>query len=103
MFSIVEIKGKQYRVEEGASVSVDRIDQEPGSSYDDIKVLMHHKKEGESKIGQPYLDDVKVTAKVVEEERAEKVTAVRYKPKAGYTKRRGHRQKYTVLSIESIK
>jgi large subunit ribosomal protein L21 len=101
MYSIVEIKGKQYRVEPEQSVRVDHIDLEPGTVFNEIKVLFHNDS-GKVQIGQPYLDKIKVVAKVEKYVRGEKVKSIRYKPKSGYTKTHGHKQDYTVLKIEKI-
>lgn len=102
MYSIVEIKGKQYQVKAGETVDVDRIDAEANTAFDEIKVLMHKSDDGKFLIGSPYLENVKISASVVEEFRDDKIMVIKYKPKGGYTKRHGHRQKYTTLKINSI-
>ena len=102
MYSIVEIKGKQYRVEAGKEIAVDKIGEKEGADYSDIKVLLHSEGEGKVSVGTPYLENIKVKATVAGDYRGAKVTAVRYKPKSGYTKTHGHRQQYTRLKIESI-
>lgn len=102
MYSIVEIKGKQYRVEAGATVRVDHLDLEKDAVVPDIKVLLHKKDAQTVQIGTPHVSGVQVKAKVVGDVRGEKVVAIRYKPKGGYTKTHGHRQHYTRILIESI-
>lgn len=102
MYSIVEIQGKQYRVETGAVLRVDRLDLAGGAAVPDIKVLLHKKSDEDIQVGKPYVSGVKVSAKVIDEVRGEKVVAVRYKPKSGYTKTHGHRQRYTRVQIDSI-
>lgn len=102
MYSIVEIKGKQYRVEPNLEIQVDRIEEKEGASVKDIKVLLHKGENGAVQVGKPHLANVSVSAKVLGDVRGEKVKSVRYKPKGGYTKTHGHRQTYTRLKIESI-
>jgi len=102
MYSIVEIKGKQYRVEPNLEIQVDKIEEKEGAAVKDIKVLLHKGENGAVQVGKPHLANVSVSAKVLGDVRGEKVKSVRYKPKAGYTKTHGHRQTYTRLKIESI-
>ncbi|HMB00800.1 MAG TPA: 50S ribosomal protein L21 [Spirochaetota bacterium] len=102
MYSIVEIKGKQYQAVPGGYITVDRIDASPGESYTDFKVLLHKDKQEKIAVGTPYLDNVKIKATITAEIRGPKVTAYRYKPKSRYTKKRGNKQRFTRLKIESI-
>ena len=100
MYSIVEIKGKQYKVEEGKEVEVDFLDLEKDSALEDYKVLLHQGEE--TLVGTPYLENVKIEAKVVEDTKGEKLRVVHYKPKTNYRKVNGHRQKYTKLKVNKI-
>ena len=102
MYSIVEIQGKQYRVEADQVVRVDRLDLAENAPVEDIKVLLHRGEGSAVKIGAPYVEGVKVKATVLGETRGDKVVAIRYKPKSGYTKTHGHRQRYSLIKIESI-
>ena len=101
MYSIVDIKGKQYKVETGKVISVDHIAGEVGSVFDEIKVLLL-KKEQDVKIGTPYLDNVKVIAKIKEQKKDPKIKVVHFKSKANIRTVNGHRQQKTDLIIESI-
>ena len=101
MYTIVEIKGKQYKAEVGSTLSVDHIDEKPGEPVEGIKVLLW-KKEKEVKLGTPYLEEVKVSASVVSQKKDKKIKVVHYKPKINYKKIHGHRQKKTEVKIERI-
>jgi large subunit ribosomal protein L21 len=100
MYAVVEINGKQYRAEKGASLRVDLVDAEAGSSLSLDKVLILG---GETvKVGTPYVEGASVMTTVVEEVKADKVIVFKYKPKKDYRRTRGHRQRYTILKVEEI-
>jgi large subunit ribosomal protein L21 len=101
MYAIVETGGKQYRVQEGDVIFVERIDAEEGGTVDLSKVLLVAK-DGEVKVGKPYVDGAKVEAKVLAHGKARKIAVFKYKPKKNYRKKQGHRQPYTKLQIEKI-
>jgi len=101
MYAIIETGGKQYRVQEGDVIFVEKIDAEEGGIVDLSKVLLVSK-DGETKIGKPYVDGAKVEAKVLAHGKARKVVVFKYKPKKNYRKKQGHRQPYTKLQIEKI-
>lgn len=101
MYAIVETGGKQYRVEKGDLVTVERLPNAEGDKVVLDKVLMHGS--GKTvKIGEPYLKDVSVTAEVVENGKGKKVIIFKYKAKKNYRKKQGHRQPFTTLKITSI-
>jgi len=92
----------QYRVTEGQTLKVESIAAEVGASVDIDKVLMVG--EGESvKVGAPYLDGSKVTAKVVEHGRHKKINIIKFRRRKHSQTRTGHRQNYTELEITGIK
>ena len=101
VYSVVEIKGKQYKVQPGKYVLVDKLEGEKNQDFTEIKVLMHSTG-SEVKIGQPYLEDIKVVAKILDQVKDEKVKIMRYKAKKKIRRVQGHRQRYTKLQIESI-
>lgn len=101
MYAIVETGGKQYRVQEGDVIFVEKIDAEEGGTVDLTKVLLVSK-DGEVKVGKPYVDGAKVEAKVLAHGKARKIVVFKYKPKKNYRKKQGHRQPYTKLQIEKI-
>jgi len=102
MYAVIEVKGRQYIVEKGATIEIDRIIGEKDKELEDIKVLLY-KTDNEIKIGKPYLDDIKIQAVIKEEIKKEKIIVFKYKAKKGYHKKQGHRQKMTRLFIADIK
>ena len=100
MYAVVEINGKQYRAEKGATLTVDRFDAEKGAALSLDKVLLLS---GETvKVGSPYVVGATVKATVQEEVKGEKIVVFKYKPKKDYRRKNGHRQRYTVLKVEEI-
>jgi large subunit ribosomal protein L21 len=101
MYAVVQTGGKQYRVTEGATLRVEKIKADEGSSVEIDKVLMVG--EGESvKIGTPYVEGGKVTATVKSHGRGKKVNIIKFKRRKHHMKRQGHRQWYTELEITGI-
>lgn len=101
MYAIVRSGGKQYRVEEGALVSVDRVAGKAGETVTlgDILVIA----DGDDvKAGQPALDGAKVTAEIVAQGKGPKIQVLRYKNKTRQRRSRGHRQLETTLRITKI-
>ncbi len=100
-YAVVETGGKQYRVKPEDTLSVELLKAEAGDSIDLDRVLALS--DGESlKVGTPLVEGAKVTAKVVEHIRGEKVVSFKKKRRKGYSRKVGHRQELTVLKIESI-
>ena len=100
MYAVVEINGKQYRAEKGATLTVDRFDAEKGSALSLDKVLLLS---GDTvKVGSPYVAGAAVKATVQDEVKGDKVVVFKYKPKKDYRRKAGHRQRYTVLKVEEI-
>jgi large subunit ribosomal protein L21 len=102
MYAVVETGGKQYKVAEGQTLRVEKLDGDKGSSVVLDRVLLLAG-DGSVQVGAPYVQGAQVQAKIVEQHRLRKVTAFRYKPKKNVRVKRGHRQPYTSLRIESIK
>lgn len=101
-FAIIETGGKQYKVQEGTTVRIEKIDAEEGDEVTFDKVLMVSE-DGEVKVGKPYLDKASVQATVQEQGRAEKKIVFRYKPKKRHRRKKGHRQPFTQIEVTSIK
>jgi len=100
-YAVVETGGKQYRVKPDDTLSVERLKAEAGESVDLDRVLALS--DGKSlKVGTPLIEDAKVTAKVMEHIRGEKVVSFKKKRRKGYSRKIGHRQELTVLKIETI-
>jgi large subunit ribosomal protein L21 len=100
MYGIVEIKGHQYRVNEGDVVDVQKIEGEVGTTITLDKVLFIG---GDApKVGQPVVAGAKVEAEIIRQARSRKVFVMKRIP-GTYRKKNGHRQQYTGLKIKSIK
>jgi large subunit ribosomal protein L21 len=99
MFAIVQSGGKQYRVEEGDVLRLEALEAEVGATVD-LPVLMLG---GETtKVGTPTVEGAKVSAEVVEHGRGEKLYIKKFKAKANYRRRTGHRQAYTEVRVTGI-
>jgi large subunit ribosomal protein L21 len=102
MYAVVKTGGRQYRVEEGAVVDVERLNIEEGDSIELDEVLLVVPDSGDPQIGKPLVNGAKVTATCVSQYRGRKVIVWKYQPKKRYRRRKGHRQYYTRLRIDSI-
>ena len=101
MYAIIETGGKQYKVQNGDQIRVEKLDAELGSTVVFDKVLAAG--EGSDiKVGTPYLDGLTVEADVVESGKGDKVIIFKYKAKKDYRKKQGHRQPYTLVEITSV-
>ena len=101
MYAIIETGGKQIRVEVGSKIYVEKLEAEVGSTITIDKVLLIGDKS--VKVGTPYVEGAKVTAKVEKQGLNRKIRVFKYKSKSNEHKTIGHRQPYTCLVIESIK
>jgi large subunit ribosomal protein L21 len=100
-YAIVESGGKQYRAVEGATIEVDRLAHETGTSFDFDRVLFMG--DGDTAlVGTPTVADIKVSATVMEHIKGPKVISFRYRPKKRIRVKSGHRQQYTLLMIDFI-
>lgn len=101
-FAIIRTGGKQYKVEEGQTLRIERVPVKEGDVLD-MDVLLVADGEGKAvQIGAPTVSGAKVTARVVSHGRGEKVSVVKYKPKVRYKRRVGHRQNFSEVKIEKI-
>ncbi|MBW1695016.1 MAG: 50S ribosomal protein L21 [Deltaproteobacteria bacterium] len=101
MYAIVNTGGKQYKVSQGDILRVEKIPGEIGSPVSFDKVLMFS--DGENvNIGQPVLDNVAVKGHIMEQGKAKKIIVFKYKRRKRYRRKRGHRQPYTAIKIDSI-
>jgi large subunit ribosomal protein L21 len=99
MYAVVKTGGKQYRVEEGQRLRVERVG-EPGSDVELTAVMVV---DGDSVLATPdQLAGAKVSARVVDETKGKKINAFDYKAKANVRKRWGHRQTYATIEITGI-
>ena len=100
MYAVIETGGKQYRVQEGDVITVEKLNVEAGETvaFDKVLVLGEGK---DIKVGAPYTGDV-VTGSIVENGKGQKVIIFKYKAKKDYRKKQGHRQPYTMVKIEAL-
>jgi len=101
MYAIVEIGGKQYRVEKDAVINVDLV------SGDDTKELAFKSvillsNESDVRMGQPYLENVTVKATVIGQTKGDKVRGMKFKKRKNYTRTFGHREKYLQIKIDDV-
>jgi len=101
MYAVFKTGGKQYRAATGDTLKVEKIEAEKGATIELDQVLMVG--EGEAvKIGAPYLQGGKVTARVVDHGRADKVKIIKFKRRKHHMKHMGHRQYFTQIEITGI-
>lgn len=101
MYAIIETGGKQYKVQEGDVLFVEKLATSEGESVRFDNVLFVGG-EGEVKVGNPSVEGASVEAKVNEHGRGKKLTVFKYKPKKNYHRKQGHRQPFTKITIEKI-
>lgn len=106
MYAIIEDSGSQFKVSEGDVIEVDLrqvdedADQPEAIEFD--RVLMIGDDDGEPKIGSPLVDGAKVSGEVLSEDRAAKVTIIKYRRRKTYRRKKGHRQRYLKVRITGI-
>ena len=101
MYAVIETGGKQYRVQEGDTVFVEKLQGYDGDKVT-IDTVLLVSNDGNIDVGKPYLEGSKVEAEILEQGKAKKIIVFKYKPKKDYRKKQGHRQPYTKLKINSI-
>lgn len=101
MYAVIESGGKQYRVSEGAVVRVEKLPVEAGESFEIDRVLLVGEGD-EVKIGAPFVEGGRVTARVREHGRGRKIDVIKMRRRKHYRKQMGHRQAYTELEITGI-
>ena len=100
-YAIVETGGKQYRVEPGKSIVVEKLNGEEGSTIELDRVLLVSD-DSSTTIGTPLVDGAKVLAEVATQAKGDKIIVFKYKPKVRYSVKNGHRQRLTKLVIKEI-
>ena len=101
MYAIVKTGGKQYRVETGDTIYVERLSAGVGEKVTLDEVLLVGG-DGEPRVGEPRVEKATVLGTVVEQDRDHKVRVFKYKKRKHYRRTRGHRQSYTALRIDGI-
>ena len=102
MYAVIETGGKQHKVEKGMILSVDLLKDDVGKKITFDNVLLYV--DGDNvEVGQPYLDNVKVTAEVKDIVKGDKISILRFRRRKHSMRKIGHRQKYTQIKIKEIK
>ena len=100
MYAIIQTGGKQYKVEVGDQISVEKLEAEVNAEVEFETLLVAD--DSGVKVGKPILEGVVVRGKVLEHVKGKKVVVFKYKPKKNSSKKNGHRQPYTKVGILSI-
>ena len=101
MYAIIATGGKQYRVQEGDQIKVEKLAGDPGEKIEFNQVLLLADGEDVT-IGAPYLDGSKVMGEVQDQARAKKIEIIKFKRRKQHMKRTGHRQSFTQVKITGI-
>ena len=101
MYAVVNSGGKQYKVQKGEVLKVEKISGDVGNAVTFDRVLMFSDGENVS-IGQPVLDGVSVEGHIVEQGKAKKIIVFKYKRRKRFRRKNGHRQEFTAVQIDSI-
>ncbi len=101
MYAVIEAGGKQHKVELGQVLEVDLMQEESGVDHAFENVMLYV--DGDDvQIGQPYIENAKVVAEIVEEVKGEKVSILRFRRRKNSMRKVGHRQRYTQIKIKEI-
>lgn len=100
MYAIIETGGKQYKVQYGDVIFVEKLAAEENETVN-FQVVALGGEDG-LKLGSPYVEGASVTGKVLKNGKAKKITVFTYKPKKGEKRKMGHRQPYTKIQIEAV-
>jgi large subunit ribosomal protein L21 len=101
MYAIIKTGGKQYRVEEGQIIKIEKLSAEEGDNVEFDQVLALSNDDG-FQAGSPMIEGASVKGKVIDQGKNKKIVVFKYKPKIRYRKKTGHRQPYTRVLIEDI-
>lgn len=101
MYAVIETGGKQYKVQEGDVLYVEKLNANEGETVSFDKVLLVSKESG-LVVGSPLVSGAKVTGKVEKHGKGKKIIIFKYKPKKNSRKKQGHRQPYTKVVIDKI-
>jgi large subunit ribosomal protein L21 len=101
MYAVVSTGGKQYKVQQGETLRIEKIPGEVGSKVTFDRVLMVA--DGENvRVGQPVIEKAAVLASIVEQDKAKKILVFKYKRRKRYRRKAGHRQPFTAIRIDGI-
>lgn len=103
MYAVIQTGGKQYRVEPGKTVVVEKLVGDAGTEVTFDQVLLVSSGDGGSvTVGKPTVANAKVTGSIVEQGRGEKLVVFKFRRRKNYVRRNGHRQDYTAVKISAI-
>ena len=102
MYAVIQTGGKQYRVEEGTTLKIEKLELGSSDTVVEFDKVLMVKSDSESMIGQPYVESGKVTAKVISQGRHKKVKIIKFKRRKHHMKKTGHRQYFTEIQITGI-
>ena len=101
MYAVVSTGGKQYKVQKGETLRIEKIPGEVGGKVTRDKVLLVA--DGENiRVGRPVIEKAAVQASIVEQDKAKKILVFKYKRRKRYRRKAGHRQPYTAIRIDGI-
>ncbi|MDR9466816.1 50S ribosomal protein L21 [Marinospirillum sp.] len=101
MYAVIKTGGKQYRVQEGQTLKLEKLEVATGETLNFDEVLLVS--DGENiKVGAPLVDGAKVTAEVIDHGRGDKIRIIKFRRRKHHMKRQGHRQWYTEVKITGI-
>ncbi|MDA8235288.1 MAG: 50S ribosomal protein L21 [Clostridia bacterium] len=101
MYAIIQTGGKQYRVQEGDVLRVEKLEVEAGQTLE-VKDVLAVAKDGQVKVGTPVVEGAKAVLKVLEHGKGKKIIVFKYKSKKNYRRKQGHRQPFTKVVVEKI-
>ncbi|MDX1810497.1 MAG: 50S ribosomal protein L21 [Gammaproteobacteria bacterium] len=101
MYAVIKTGGKQYRVKEGQTIKVEKLNADAGATVDINEVLMVNNN-GDVKLGAPFVENGKVTATIESHGRHKKVQIIKFRRRKHHRKQAGHRQSFTELKITGI-
>lgn len=101
MYAIIETGGKQYKVQEGDILNIEKLNASEGETVE-INRILTVVKDNEVVVGKPVVEGAKAILKVLEHGKSEKIIVFKYKPKKNFRKIRGHRQPFTKVLVEKI-
>lgn len=101
MYAVIETGGKQYRVQKGERLRIEKLEAETGSKVNFPVLLVSDG--SQVKVGKPHVAGAQVAATIHGEEQGEKLTVFKYRRRKGYRRKTGHRQQYTTVQIDDIK
>lgn len=101
MYAVIQTGGKQYRVHPGDKIAVERLPGQAGEPVEFHEVLLVADEETVA-VGRPLISGAKVTAEIVEQSLGEKLIVFKFRRRKNYRRKRGHRQEYTTIKINSV-